>query len=56
MHAILIATAALVGLPILLHLLMKQEPKRLPFPALRLLKIKQKTNQHSLPASGISFY
>ena len=48
MHAILIATAALVGLPILLHLLMKQEPKRLPFPALRLLKIKQKTNQRKL--------
>ena len=48
MHPILIATVALVGLPILLHLLMKQEPKRLPFPALRLLKIKKKTNQRKL--------
>ena len=48
MHPILIATVALVGLPILLHLLMKQEPKRLLFPALRLLKVKQKTNQRKL--------
>ena len=48
MHPILIATVALVGLPILLHLLLKQEPKKLPFPALRLLKIKQKTSQRKL--------
>ena len=48
MNAILLAGAALVGLPILLHLIMKQEPKRLPFPALRFLKQKQKTNQRKL--------
>ncbi|MFO0938791.1 MAG: BatA and WFA domain-containing protein [Gemmataceae bacterium] len=48
MHPILIATAALVGLPILLHLLMKQEPQKLLFPALRLLRNKQKTNQRKL--------
>lgn len=48
MHAILIATAALVGLPILLHLIMKQEPKRLPFPALRFLQIRRKTNQRKM--------
>src|SRR5438552_14513543 len=48
MHAILIAGAALVGLPILLHLIMKQEPKRLPFPAFRFLKQRLKTNQRKL--------
>jgi hypothetical protein len=48
MHTILIAGAALVGLPILLHLIMKQEPKRLSFPAFRFLKQKLKTNQRKL--------
>lgn len=48
MHAILIAGAALVGLPILLHLIMKQEPKRLTFPAFRFLKQKLKTNQRKM--------
>jgi hypothetical protein len=48
MHAILIAGAALVGLPILLHLIMKQEPRRLPFPAFRFLKQKHQTNQRKL--------
>ncbi len=48
MHPILIAGAALVGLPILLHLIMKQEPKRLSFPAFRFLTQKLKTNQRKL--------
>ena len=48
MNAILIAGAALVGLPILLHLIMKQEPKRLSFPAFRFLTQKLKTNQRKL--------
>ncbi len=48
MNAILIAGAALVGLPILLHLIMKQEPKRLNFPAFRFLTQKLKTNQRKL--------
>ncbi len=48
MNAILIAGAALAGLPILLHLIMKQEPKRLTFPAFRFLKQKLKTNQRKL--------
>ena len=48
MHTILIAGAALVGLPILLHLIMKQEPKRLTFPAFRFLTQKLKTNQRKL--------
>src|SRR5579872_1020415 len=48
MNAILIAGAALVGLPILLHLIMKQEPKRLTFPAFRFLTQKLRTNQRKL--------
>jgi Aerotolerance regulator N-terminal/von Willebrand factor type A domain len=48
MHTILIVGAALVGLPILLHLIMKQEPKRLTFPAFRFLTQRLKTNQRKL--------
>ncbi len=48
MNSILLAGAVLVGLPVLLHLIMKQEPKRLLFPALRFLKQKQKTNQRKM--------
>lgn len=48
MHAILIATAALVGLPVLLHLIMKQEPKRLLFPAIRFLEKRRKINQRKM--------
>jgi hypothetical protein len=48
MHPILFVGIALAGLPILLHLLLKREPKRLPFPALRFLKQRQKTNQRKL--------
>src|SRR5437899_6371523 len=48
MHAILIVGAALVGLAIIIHLILKQEPKRLPFPAFRFLKQRLKTNQRKL--------
>lgn len=48
MHAILIAGVALVGLPILLHLIMKQEPKRLLFPAVRFLLQKRRINQRKM--------
>lgn len=48
MHAILIATAALVGLPILLHLILKQEPKRLLFPAIRFLEKRRKISQRKM--------
>lgn len=45
---ILLTGAALVGLPVLLHLIMRQEPKRLPFPAFRFLKQKQQINQRKI--------
>ena len=48
MNPILLIGAVLVGLPIILHLIMKQEPKRLPFPAFRFLKQRLKTNQRKL--------
>lgn len=48
MHTLLLAGVALVGLPILLHLIMKQEPKRLTFPAFRFLRQQLKTNQRKL--------
>jgi hypothetical protein len=45
---ILLTGAAVVGLPILLHLIMRQEPKRLPFPAFRFLKQKRQINQRKI--------
>jgi Aerotolerance regulator N-terminal len=45
---ILLTGAALVGLPILLHLIMRQEPKRLPFPAFRFLKLQRRINQRKI--------
>jgi len=48
MNAILITGLALAGLPVLLHLILKQEPKKIVFPAFRFLKQKQLTNQRKL--------
>src|SRR5437016_2529642 len=38
----------LAGIPVLLHLIMKQKPKRLPFPAFRFLLQRHRTNQRKL--------
>src|SRR5258707_939883 len=48
MHIILLTGAALIGVPILLHLIMRQEPKKLPFPAFRFLKLKRRINQRKM--------
>jgi hypothetical protein len=48
MHPLLIVGAVLVGLPVVLHLLMKREPKRLLFPAVRFLQQKRKINQRKM--------
>lgn len=45
---ILLAGTALVALPIILHLVMRREPKRVEFPALRLLRKRHSTNQTRL--------
>jgi hypothetical protein len=38
----------LVGLPIVLHLVMRQKPKQLVFPAIRFIQKRQETNRRSL--------
>src|SRR5438105_13759480 len=45
---LLLGGLTLVGVPILLHLIMRQKPKQLPFPAFRFLLQKHKTNLRKL--------
>ncbi len=44
----LLAGAALVALPILLHLIMRRKPRHLEFPALRFLEARREANQRQL--------
>src|SRR5215203_2995437 len=53
MHPIFIAGAAVLGLPILLHLLLRQQPKKLVFPAMRFLRQRQKTSQRRVQLKHI---
>src|SRR5271163_4366190 len=48
MHAGLAAGAALAALPVILHLFMRQTPKHIIFPALRLLRERQKQSKKRL--------
>ena len=45
---ILLSGLALMGIPVLLHLIMRQKPKHLPFPAMRFLLQRHRTNQRRL--------
>jgi hypothetical protein len=47
-HAGLAAGTALAALPVILHLFMKQTPKRIVFPALQLIRERQKRSQKKL--------
>lgn len=47
-HPLLLAGLVLVVLPIVIHLIMRQQPKRLIFPALRFLKQQVTANQRKL--------
>src|SRR5262245_38519890 len=47
-HPLLLGGLLLVGIPVLIHLIMQQKPKRLPFPAFRFLLQKHRTNQRTL--------
>src|SRR5436190_8392401 len=47
-HPLLLGGIVLVGLPVLLHLIMRQQPKHLLFPAFRFLQLRQRTNQRKL--------
>jgi hypothetical protein len=44
----LLAAGVLAGIPVLLHLILRQKPKPLPFPAFRFLVAKHQTNQRKL--------
>lgn len=44
----LLGGLALVAIPIVLHLVMRREPQKLEFPALRFVRTRQSTNQHRL--------
>lgn len=48
LHPLLLGGLVLVGIPILLHLIMRQKPKRLSFPAFRFLAQRARTNQRKL--------
>ncbi|WP_425396659.1 BatA domain-containing protein [Aeoliella sp.] len=45
---LLLAGTALIALPIVLHLVMRREPKKVEFPALRFVRKRQSTNQTRL--------
>jgi hypothetical protein len=47
-HGYLLAGLVLASVPVLLHLIMRQKPKRMPFPAFRFLKLRRRTNQRKL--------
>jgi hypothetical protein len=47
-YPLLLGGLLLVGIPVLLHLIMRQKPKRLPFPAMRFLLQRHRTNQRRL--------
>jgi hypothetical protein len=47
-HPLLLGGIVLVGLPVLLHLIMRQQPKHLIFPAFRFLQLQLRTNQRKL--------
>src|SRR6478609_1359488 len=48
LHAGLAAGAALAAVPVILHLFMKQTPKHVIFPALRLIKERHKRSRQKL--------
>lgn len=47
-HPLMLGGVALVALPIVLHLLMRQQPKHFLFPAVRFIQRQVKTNQRKL--------
>jgi len=48
MHPWLVAGAALAAIPVILHLIMRQKPRQLEFPALRLLRLRKHSNTRRL--------
>ncbi len=48
LNVYLLGGLALLGVPILVHLMMRQKPRRLPFPAFRFLRQQQKINRRRM--------
>src|SRR5438067_1648847 len=48
LHPLLLGGLLLAGVPVLLHLIMRQQPKHLIFPAFRFLQQQHKANQRKL--------
>ena len=44
----ILAGAGLAAIPVVLHLIMRQQPRLLEFPALRFLQVRQQANQRRL--------
>src|SRR5262245_35005985 len=47
-HAYLLGGLVLAGVPVLLHLILRQKPKRLPFPAFQFLRQRHRITQRKL--------
>ena len=47
-YPLLLSGLALIGIPILVHLIMRQKPNHLLFPAVRFLLARHRTNQRKL--------
>ncbi len=47
-HLTLLAGAGLIAVPIVLHMIMRQQPRQLEFPALRFIQVRQDANRRRL--------
>jgi hypothetical protein len=47
-HGYLLAGLVVLGVPVLIHLLNRQKPQQMPFPAFRFLKLKRATNRRRM--------
>ena len=52
LHGYLLAGLALAGVPILVHLIMRQKPRQLPFPAFRFLRQRHLINRRKMRLRG----
>src|SRR6266700_1484662 len=48
LHLAMLGVLVFIGLPVLLHLLMRQKPKHLLFPAFRFLQQRARTNRRKV--------
>ena len=48
LHVAMLGGAALVAVPIVLHLIMRQQPRIAEFPALRFIKLREQSNRRRL--------